>query len=378
MKAMRKSLILYALVLLGAVSCAYQQRAAPQSNRVAPTEPPVRSELTRNAAGWTRAEVPLDKPADVITFGSAGRVAIAGQGILLLSLDSGKTWLPVREGKGTNKFTTDGGQKYQNEFDVPSINLDKLCSVESAVFTTSGRLYLSSTCDHSSALWSVPTVNLSDIWHVRGFAPSPEQDDGESDYSSPGRNLVTAGRRVLVDARISGETALLTTDDEGATWHSFWRDSHAGRIVGVDFVDEHQGWMLQGNGKLLRTQDGGSTWLTVSALPSDAAGRVYAIDFINTTTGFVVGEEGLILTTKDGARSWQQQVSNTKKSLHRVVAASEKKVWGAGEDGTLLESDNGGVSWRKIALGVDEDIRALTVKDGVAWVIIGKNLYRSP
>lgn len=378
MVAMQKFLILYALVLLGATnSCAYQQRAAPQSNLVVPTEAPVSSQITRNDGEWTRAEVPLDKPADVITFGSEGRVAIAGQGILLLSLDSGRTWHPVREGKGSNKYTTDGGRKYQNEFDVPSIRVNNLCSVESAVFTPSGRLYLNTMCDHSSALWSVPTKNTSDTWHVRGFAPSPEQYDENGDYSSPGRNLVAAGRRVLVDARLSDETVLLTTEDEGATWRPLWRDPHATRIVSLDFVDEQQGWMLQANGKLLRTQDGGSTWLAVSTLPSEAAGHVFSIDFVNTITGFVVGEEGLILTTKDGGRSWQQQISHTKKSLHRVAVADEKKAWAVGEKGTVLETDDGGTSWRKAGLSLDEDIRTLTVKDGAAWFVVGSHVYRS-
>jgi|GEM_PF-7022015 len=42
------------------------------------------------------------------------------------------------------------GKKFQNGSDR-SISIIKLCSVETAVFSACGRLYLNTTCDHSSA-----------------------------------------------------------------------------------------------------------------------------------------------------------------------------------------------------------------------------------
>jgi photosystem II stability/assembly factor-like uncharacterized protein len=235
-------------------------------------------------------------------------------------------------------------------------------------------------CDHSTALWSIPTGEVSGAWYVRGFAPSIEQHEKNENgsYYSPGRSLVATGERVLVDAIIPNGTCLLTTDDQGATWHEFWCDPLAMPIVSLDFVDDKQGWMLQSNGKLVRTGDGGRTWLPVATIPAEAIGHVFSLEFITPTIGLIVGEKGLILSTKDAGRSWQQQVSKTKNSLYRVAAANEKKAWAVGEKGTVLETSNGGENWRMVEFDRGEDIDTLTVSQGAAWFVVANHYYRLP
>lgn len=373
---MRKSVLFIVVMALLTISCADELNKERQPNSNLPTNATATPSVMETGREWRKVEVPLDRPADVITFGDQGQIAIAGQGILLLSLDSGQTWRSISEGKGNNMYTTDG-KNFQNESGDRSISIAKLCSVETAVFSASGRLYLNTTCDHSSALWSVPTANVAHPWYVRSFAPSAEQFDKDGDYSSPGRNLVATSRRVLVDGKVSNETVLLTTEDEGATWQPMWRDPRATRIVGLDFSDEQNGWMLQANGKLLRTYNGGSTWVENSTLPATAAGRVVSLDFVDTTKGFVVGQQGLIFATTNGGKTWKQLTSNTQMALSHVAAVDENKAWVVGERGTLLETNDGGTSWRKHSLGFDDDIQAITVNNGVAWFVAGRSVYRS-
>ncbi len=368
------SLLLFATLC----SCAAPGTALQQSNEIVANERASEPRTQLNS-DWTKTRLPLSKPGEVITFGSGGRVAIGGEGIIIVSSDGGKSWSALRSGKGSYLSTTDGGKTFRSEdngIDASMIEIDKLCSVESAVFASSGRLYLNTRCDHSSALLSVPLVSTSDPWHILVFAPSAEQYEKDEDYFSPGRNLVAAGGRILADAILPDGISLLTTENEGAAWSTFWRDPHSKPIVNLDFLDGQQGFMLQGDGKLLRTEDGGRSWHQVSILPREAVGRVFSFDFVNTRTGFVVGEEGRILASKDGGRSWRQQFSQTNRSLYRVAAANEKKAWAVGERGIILKTNDGGETWRKVDLNVNEDIRALTVHDEAAWLIIGTDLYR--
>lgn len=363
-------------------SCAWQQRTS-QSNPAIQTENRVTPERSKNDRQWSKVEVPSLKSGDLITF-SNSTVVIAGQGSLLLSLDEGQTWRTLNGGEGSHLYTNDGGKTFRdarlqgNSSESSSITLTSLCSVESAAFEPSGRLYLSTTCDHSSALWSIPIANPADPWHVRSFAPSVEQYESKNDsYYGPGRNLVTSGQRILVDASLPARFCLLTPKDQGVSWDQVWCDPSAGPIVALDFVDEKQGWMLRGDGKLSRTDDGGHSWVAVSRLPPEAAGHIFSLDFVNSTTGFVVGENGLILSTKDAGRSWQRQTGNTNNSLYKVAAATAKKAWAVGEKGTVLETNDGGTSWRKAEFNLVEDISNLTVKDGAAWFVVGNHLFRS-
>ena len=376
---MQNSLLLGSLLLLVTLCSCAAAGPALQANAIVSNDQ-ANEPTTRLNRDWTKARLPLSKPGEVITIGRGGRVAIAGEGIVIVSSDGGKSWSALRPGKGSYLYTTDGGKTFRNEdsgANSSTIEIDKLCSVEAAVFASSGRLYLNTRCDHSTALLSLPLVSASAAWHLLVFAPSAEQYEKDEDYPSPGRNLVAAGERILVDAILPEGISLLTTENEGVNWTTFWRDPQSKRIVNLDFLDERQGFMLQGDGKLLRTDDGARNWREVSILPREARGRVFSFDFVNTSTGFLVGEKGLIFATEDGGRSWRKQLSQTNSSLYRVAAANEKKAWAVGERGVVLETNDGGESWRKLDLDVSEDIRALAVHDEAAWLVVGTDLYRS-
>jgi photosystem II stability/assembly factor-like uncharacterized protein len=64
--------------------------------------------------------------------------------------------------------------------------------------------------------------------------------------------------------------------------------------------------------------------------------------------------------------------------LYKLAAANAKRVWVVGQKGTVLETSDGGEHWRKVELGIEKDIRfGLTVKDGIAWLVLDGFLFRS-
>ena len=75
-----------------------------------------------------------------------------------------------------------------------------------------------------------------------------------------------------------------------------------GPLSGVYFTDANNGTAV-GNGKIIRTTDGGSSWITQStqSTPDFGHGAVY---FTDANTGWVVGYPGIILKTTDGGNTW--------------------------------------------------------------------------
>jgi len=269
-------------------------------------------------------------------------------------------------------LTLDGGNSFRNvdQLGSPlpsSVNIKKLCSAESAVLTPSGRLYVKAICDHTTRLWrSIPTRNEADSWNVVSF--TYETDPSNGVYSA-GHNLTLAGERVLIETNLATGSALLTTDDNGANWYPWWQGSpeDAG-IVGLSFVDERTGWILEGNGSLLRTIDGGRRWNSLSRLPSELAGKFNALEFADSQTGFIVGVGGLLLVTTDGGLTWERKNPSTTVDLYKLAAADAKRVWAVGQNGTVLETSDGGAHWRRVELGVEKDIRfGLTAQPGLHW-----------
>lgn len=376
-------LILALLVWVSILSSCQSYHGAAQSSR-ADSSVKLQEKIVsqpKRADSWLKDEVPRGQGGDVIAFSNDGWTAIAGQGTVLLSPVGGRSWKVLNGGKGSFRLTIDGGSTYRNvdQLGKPlpsSLSIKKLCSAESAVLTSSGRLYVKTICEHTTQLWSIPTRNQTETWNVVSF--TYETDPSNGVYSA-GHNLTLVGERVLIDTNLPTGSALLTTDDNGATWYPWWHGSaeDAG-IVGLSFIDERTGWMLEGNGRLLKTLDGGRRWDSLTQLPSELAGKFNALDFADSQTGFIAGLDGLLFVARDGGRTWERKDASTTADLYKLAAADAKRVWAVGNKGTVLETADGGEHWRKVELGVDKDIRfGLTVKDGTAWLVLDRLMFHS-
>ena len=368
--------LLTSILLIASFACAPQPTALQKSSAIKEEKAKDVTEKITQKDEWVKTLLPDE--GEVVAFGESGRVVISGSGTILQSLDGGQSWQPLISGDGDYFYTKDGGKTYLADDSNPAsriIKVKDLCSVESSVIIASRRLYLTTVCEHTEQVWSVPIETRSGLWHIRNFT---YKNDPENGAYGPRSNIVNAGGRILVDAVLPEGPALMTTNDEGATWRPFWHDKHSeALIVALDFINGQQGWMLKADGILLSTIDGGHTWKMVSTLPSEAAGHLFSMDFIDITTGFLVGEKGLILATNDGGHNWKQQASNTKQSLYKVAAADGQQAWAVGERGTVIETKDGGAHWRRVELNLDKNIDNLAVKDKVAWIVVDNYVYRS-
>jgi photosystem II stability/assembly factor-like uncharacterized protein len=174
-----------------------------------------------------------------------------------------------------------------------------------------------------------------------------------------------------------------------------------------------------GSGRILKTQDAGTSWVTVATsgatfydvkylsgsaivavgesggVPhltrSDAAGNsgswneitmgiegatgaLHGIDFRDLTTGVTVGVGGQIFrtTTGGGANQWTAMSSPVTTDLNTVFFSStgfSDRVWVVGTGGVILKSTNAGLDWTTQTSGVTaalHDIHFATADRGVA------------
>ena len=63
----------------------------------------------------------------------------------------------------------------------------------------------------------------------------------------------------------------------------------------IKFVSANEGWILAGNGKLLHTLNGGTTWTVVTPEPTDSircfSDPAVSLSFINSSTGYFIGSK---------------------------------------------------------------------------------------
>jgi len=175
-----------------------------------------------------------------------------------------------------------------------------------------------------------------------------------------------------------GPYLLFSTTDGGAHWRS--KDlPQTGDLERIVFRSASAGWILDENGVILATTDGGESWSPRVAVhpkgsaldfadashgwiagPSGVwsttnAGETWSlqmqepglldVDFVDPQNGWTVGTGGRVFATRDGGRSWAPQHSGIERRLAAVCFVDRDCGWAVGDDGTILGTTSGGVRW---------------------------------
>ena len=166
--------------------------------------------------------------------------------------------------------------------------------------------------------------------------------------AAAGTRLVAVGQRGLV----------LWSDDGGERWTQAAVPVSTD-LTAVHFVSAKRGWAVGHDGAVLATADGGRSWArqldrrTLGALPagplrSPSVGEVEAslLDtwFDDERRGYAVGAFGLVLRTEDGGRTWVtwSDRADNPRALHLyAVRRVDGALVVAGEQGLLLRLDTG-------------------------------------
>jgi photosystem II stability/assembly factor-like uncharacterized protein len=140
----------------------------------------------------------------------------------------------------------------------------------------------------------------------------------------------------LLFAGWSAQTSGVTTDLNSV---SFPEGTQVGYAVGIE-------------GVILKTTDGGGTWVQQI---SGTGSALYAVAFQNNSTGFAVGKSGTAIRTTDGGATWDAMSVGATTSL---VAAQFVGTGGTGftvtydpaGGSTLYKTTDAGASWQSISL----------------------------
>src|SRR5262249_31565015 len=103
------------------------------------------------------------------------------------------------------------------------------------------------------------------------------------------------------------------------------------------------------HGTIVRTTDGGATWMLQ---PSGTGAHLTGVSFTDANTGTVVGYDGTILRTVDGGASWVAQSSGTTNRLSVGFFTDADRGSGVGDHGTILRTTDGGATWKAHQLSV--------------------------
>jgi photosystem II stability/assembly factor-like uncharacterized protein len=95
-----------------------------------------------------------------------------------------------------------------------------------------------------------------------------------------------------------------------------------------------------------------------------------SVFFVDAEQGWAVGAKGTIIATQDGGLSWQAQSSGTAEGLNGVTFTDAEHGWVVGNYGTIVATQDGGLSWQTQSSGTAESFNGVTFTDTKhGWVV---------
>lgn len=174
------------------------------------------------------------------------------------------------------------------------------------------------------------------------------------------------GVRVQGDGYTSGYIAY--TDDGGYTWHD---SSYINNMRAVQFTDA-QTVFVCGYGVVYKSTNGGKSFF-----PLDVRGDFFTdLDFPSATTGYFAGYQGMILKTTDGGNSFKKIMhENTffekREHFEAIKFWNENTGYAIGDFGLMYATENGGETWKKVVAFTDVNLRDLHLFSATSGIIAG-------
>jgi photosystem II stability/assembly factor-like uncharacterized protein len=233
-----------------------------------------------------------------------------------------------------------------------------------------GPFSVSGNGSHTVTYWSVDDAGNVETAHSATFQVVPQPTPGWS-WQSPspqGNNLTSV---FYLDAStgwaVGDVGTIMKTNDGGSSWVP----EAAGTtqpLKSIFFLDASTGW-ASGTGVILKTVDGGATWAAQTA--AVGANAMDSIFFLDASNGWATGANGVIFRTANGGTTWSQQTSPTTKELMAVRFADVNNGWAAGKSGTIVATTNGGTTWTTQASGTTQHLYGLALTSANSAVAVG-------
>ncbi len=362
----------------------------------------------------------------VFPAGSTGYCA-GLNGSILKSKDKGNSWCPLTSGLDSPLFcmdflndstgaaggyniilkTTNGG----NSWDIQKINFSPSCTIVSISYIDNRIIYAAGNIPGGSFYkttdgglnWNSQTLSLPNLFGgsvdlvrsmsfinknsgfiVTDFGTILKTTNGGSNWlwDSSFRPSYTK-LSVMYDINtadsnfinISGSGGtVISTSNAGLNWTA--KAGNRKTIRGSYFLDSKTGYASGELGELLKTTDGGLSWLELNEFTTKFLNSVF---FINEKIGFAAGDSGVIFKTTDEGNSWTDQTNYKKYNINCVRFTNEESGIVAGGNpennrAFIYKTDDGGNSWYEVydslSLGV---LNSAVFMDGVNGIAVGYN-----
>lgn len=147
------------------------------------------------------------------------------------------------------------------------------------------------------------------------------------------------------EAYLAGTAASVVNCTDITLASPTWTWKGSGLFLTPYFPDTATGFLVGNFGTMLKSTDGGVTWLGLGNSATTTASNLRAIYFIDRNTGWICGDNGLILKTTNSGSTWSAQTSNTIYNLKHMYFYDCNNGMAVGDFLARCRTTDGGTTW---------------------------------
>ncbi len=173
------------------------------------------------------------------------------------------------------------------------------------------------------------------------------------------------------------KSALIKTTNGGNTWILQY-PGHVDDINELQFIDSLHGFMAAAS-ECYQSSNSGQSWSVLYRFP---AYTISGLFMINADTGLIALKNGTssgqLYQTKNGGLSWQQVLSNTSGDIEDIELTSSGNGIIAGSSGLVMKTSNFGDTWTPLSLPGTADLHDISMPSAQNIYIAGRtDLFKS-
>lgn len=264
---------------------------------------------------WTQSKVGTKADLNsVAILDTSTAVAVGSGGNILRSTDSGQTWTPVES---------------------PTIEtLSKVVPVGPGVAVAAG--------------WRGSILRTADggkTWSHQFDTSDPSLNFESIDFTASG-----------VGIAVSSTGRAFKSSDGALTWQPLTLPQEGLRLFGVSLLDDNNAFLtgnleaekvsiLGGKSILMRTADGGDNW---KFGPREMNIDFLTIRYLAPHNAIAAGWGGELWDTVDNGDSWQKLSTHTTQAIRSIARADKTTIVAVGDGQTIITSRDGGLTWDNV------------------------------
>lgn len=167
-----------------------------------------------------------------------------------------------------------------------------------------------------------------------------------------------------------GNGFVLKTIDSGENW-ILLTDSLEESFYSTDFTDTLIGYAAGNFSYIVKTEDGGNSWISLDNQDNYNNLHIRSIKFINSQIGFTCDVYGNIMKTDNGGLSWINLNSNIDNALFSINTIKDSSICVVGSGGAIFVSSNLGNSFSNSQKGIGNNLSTINKIDDTHIFVVG-------